>query len=381
MADSSTTGRNFIIAGVVLGLGAAAAGYFATSSYEKQAIDTTVRAAGKITAEAQKVQAAYEEAARDVVVTDIAPEGAWIARDKAPEGKLPRYTPVFFAPNLWLVSEGESKVSMRDLLAMEDPEKPNTAGRVHPGVPNEWFFRYGLDGVIGTQDAMEQDSDGDGYTNAEEFAAQTNPSDAANHPPFIVGDEAKMVCVKRHTDSHSIELSSMSDFSDAAAPAIVINIYKGAAKGSVTVASLTRTSQVKNLKKDDTFGLSDAADGSLAKNRFKIVSIKTGSADGDSIEVEDTRSRTDAGRFFTLAKGAKNAHPITDVEVTLRMTAGSAKGKEIDHPVQVGETFSVPGFTGTECTLVSAGRDEIGIKVGDKEVKIQRESTPSKAKK
>ena len=375
MADSSTTGRNFIIAGVVLGLGAAAAGFYVSSSYDKQAINTAMRGEGKVAALAQKVKETYAEATRDTVVTDVAPEGAWIARAKAPEGKEPRYTPIFFAPNLWLVSEGIGKASMRDLLAMEDPEKPNPAGRVHREVPNEWFFRYGLDGIMGNADALELDSDDDGFTNGEEFAAGTDPSDATKHPAFVVGDAAKMVCVKRHTESHTIELSSMSDLS---APSIVINIYKGALKGTASLSTLPRIAQAKDKKVDDAFGLSDAAGNSaLAKDRFKISAVTD-----DGIEVEDTRARTEEGRKFTLAKGAKNARAIRDVEVTLRVTAGADKGKEIDHAVQVGETFSIPGFPGTECTLISAGgKDDIRVKVGEKEVRIPSESAPSKGKK
>lgn len=372
MAESSTTGRNFIIAGVVLGLGAAAAGYFTASSYDKQTVDPEISKVGAMAAETQKVQAAYESAMRDVVVSDVAPEGAWIVRDKAPEGKEPRYTPIFFAPKLWTVRTGENSAAMRDLQAPEDPQKPNTADRVHKDVPNEWFFRYGLEGIIGYPDAMTRDSDGDGYTNEEEHAAGTDPSDAKKHPPFIVGEEAKMICVKRHTGSHWLELSNMSD---PAGAYVVINSYKD------KELSYDGRYQLKELKVGDTFGL-EAGDGkgTLGKDRFKVVAIHTGDVGVTGVDIEDTYTKLEAAKTFTIQTGKPKAHKVDDTSVELVVTAGAAKGKQVDHPVQVGETFSVPGFSGTECTLVAATKKEIRIKVGEHEVRILSETTPSKEK-
>lgn len=393
MANSSIVGRYILSAGLVLGFGAGVAGYLTASSYDGAAVDMTIRGAADIAKGGQEVRAAYEDAVRDVAVVDVAPKNAWIARDKAPgadgklvktpEGKVARYAPIFFPPNLWLVRGGEKGLAMRDLLSMENPEKPDTGSRLHERVPNEWFFRYGLDAVIGDSNALKLDSDGDGFTNEEEFDAGTDPGDAAKYPPFMTEGKAKMVFVKRHTDGHAIELSSMSDFSNAAEPSIVINIYAGALKKGMPLSTLTRTAQVKDLKPESTFGFSDAADSSsLSKTRFKVLSATAPNGIGsECIEVEDTGSFKESARRFILAKGAKNAHSINDVEVTLRVTAGSAKGQLIDHAIKPGETFSVPGFPGTECTLISATKDGARIKVGEAEVKIDPESAPAKAKK
>ena len=51
------------------------------------------------------------------------------------------------------------------------------------GLPDEWERKYGLSpSDAGDADA---DADGDGFTNAEEFAAGTNPTDRNDHPDYL----------------------------------------------------------------------------------------------------------------------------------------------------------------------------------------------------
>src|SRR5438067_3344091 len=53
---------------------------------------------------------------------------------------------------------------------------------VHPPVPNEWFEQFNLS--IADADALEQDPDGDGFTNLEEWQGHTNPTDRNSHPEY-----------------------------------------------------------------------------------------------------------------------------------------------------------------------------------------------------
>ncbi len=54
---------------------------------------------------------------------------------------------------------------------------------LHPPVPNEWFEQFNL--PITDADALEQDSDGDGFNNLEEWQGHTNPTDRNSHPEFF----------------------------------------------------------------------------------------------------------------------------------------------------------------------------------------------------
>src|ERR1043165_9105562 len=54
---------------------------------------------------------------------------------------------------------------------------------VHPPVPNEWIEQFGL--PIADADVLEQDPDGDGFNNFDEWQGKTNPTDPKSHPDYL----------------------------------------------------------------------------------------------------------------------------------------------------------------------------------------------------
>lgn len=54
---------------------------------------------------------------------------------------------------------------------------------VHPPVPNEWFEQFGL--PIADGDVLDQDPDGDGFNNLDEWQGHTNPVDRNSHPDYV----------------------------------------------------------------------------------------------------------------------------------------------------------------------------------------------------
>jgi hypothetical protein len=54
---------------------------------------------------------------------------------------------------------------------------------VHPPVPNDWIEQFGL--PIADADVLEQDPDGDGFNNFDEWQGHTNPTDTKSHPDYL----------------------------------------------------------------------------------------------------------------------------------------------------------------------------------------------------
>src|SRR6266849_7288577 len=62
---------------------------------------------------------------------------------------------------------------------------------VHPPVPNEWLEQFGL--PIADADVLEQDPDGDGFNNLEEWQGHTNPIDGNLRPDYYTKLKLKSV--------------------------------------------------------------------------------------------------------------------------------------------------------------------------------------------
>lgn len=54
---------------------------------------------------------------------------------------------------------------------------------VHPPVPNEWLEQFGL--PIAEGDVLDQDPDGDGFTNLDEWQNHCDPTDGNSHPDYV----------------------------------------------------------------------------------------------------------------------------------------------------------------------------------------------------
>ena len=116
-------------------------------------------------------------------------------------------------PTKWSADHPSSLfVSERFLLEDGVLRNPETASfyRHSDGrfIDNAWFLGYpSLKKLLGTPKLHLQDSDEDGFTNEEEWAAKTDPTDPKSHPPLI----SKLFFVKQTETSNRIRLKQIQN--------------------------------------------------------------------------------------------------------------------------------------------------------------------------
>lgn len=354
MAEQSNPGRNALIIGILLGLATGGLGVYTMVSSKTSVPVTNLDAAGtaadSLTAAANK---AKDDKERSRKIVDIAPEGAVV-------NNKPRFTPIFFSPELWQVSIDSKK--MTTVIDIYDPK----AESLHNGVPNSWFISNNISDALGRADGLAIDSDGDGFTNMEEFGAKTSPSDPNSLPPLIEAGKPnhKLEVVATRTDKAVIEVEGMLAY-DANPTETSITIHADR-------SGTNRLGKKFKVKPGDSFDLSGKKDG--ASKRFTVVGFEKmtysdsvgNKSEESALRVRDNVTLTGEKEFviragFTrLRPGAKNSdigtpnvkgRDINDSSATLRVTAGPKAGKTFD--VMLNDTFQVPGNEKISCKLES----------------------------
>jgi len=112
------------------------------------------------------------------------------SKAKAPEVEQAKQKLV--GPAQWTFS-GRSGLFVPEQHFISANGQPATLGntQLHPPVPNEWFEEFGL--PITEGDVLEQDPDGDGFNNRDEWEAHTKPTDKNSHADYIT--KLKMISV------------------------------------------------------------------------------------------------------------------------------------------------------------------------------------------
>ncbi len=351
MADQSNPERNILITGAVLGLAAAAlGGYTMMSSAPK-----VVRAGVEGSVSVEKLVAPAEEASavttRDRELKEVAPEGALV-------NGQPRIMPAFFPTELWQIPprDGGKTYNVVDIYDAG-------SAAIHPTIPNIWFLDNGLVDALSRADGETMDSDGDGFSNLEEYAAQTKPSDASSLPPLVqakAGAAVKLEVVGVERANAVITVDSMLAL-DPNPTQAGLKIFK-------------RVEDQKPVHKADvavgsSFGLDPKDDG----KRFTVVGFERksftnnmGSASEETVlRVRDNAALGDE-KEFTIRAGRPRAndrdrgtpnekgHAINDIAALIRVTAGPMAGKpEGTVRVPLHGSFKVPGDEKISCTLES----------------------------
>jgi len=97
------------------------------------------------------------------------------------------------------------------IVTMPDPKSVPLRVASHPRedseveVPNNWLVKHFLDYTNSA--VLEQDPDGDGFNNLEEYVGGTDPNDAEDHAPFIT----QLYLKNRGEDTYILKFSAAID--------------------------------------------------------------------------------------------------------------------------------------------------------------------------
>lgn len=117
---------------------------------------------------------AFDAAAYATAKTRLAGKQDWEPRRLEGGREIPLFVSVPYI----------SKVELKDGKTVEslvDPARGTEA--LHPPVPNAWLLANKL--PLLDPRVLQDDPDGDGFTNLDEFLGKTDPNDKASHPPYL----------------------------------------------------------------------------------------------------------------------------------------------------------------------------------------------------
>jgi len=208
---------------------------------------------------------------------------------------------------------------------------------LHPPVPNEWFEEFAL--PITDGDALEQDADGDGFSNLEEWQGHTNPTDRNSHPEFIA--KLKMRAFSQEPFRFM--------FSSRAANTFGIN-------------TLDLKQPTQFVKVGDT----------IAGTHFKLVSFVEKTAPdkyGTNVDVSElTLQNIDSGEPLTLVKEKIAVSP--ESVATFVYTWGGTKefvvkrDQEFSLPPQTDIRYKLIDVQPSKAVIVSSQKPDAPIEIG-----------------
>jgi hypothetical protein len=349
--------------GAVLGLAAAGLGVY-TYMDSVEAPETNISASkgsSSLTAAADTVM---ESLKRDRTVADAAPEGAKV-------NGQPRLAPLFFSTELWQVTLDDQKKNT--VIDIYDPAAPS----IHGNIPNTWFITNNIAEALGRSDGRVLDSDEDGFTNEEEYIAQTCPSAANSYPDLVQAsaENPKMELLKVNVARATLVVDGMFGLAAQTPEKTTIRIYS---KHTDTNPAVT----IKDLKPGDSFDLPGENSKRFTIVRFDKAEFSSfGGMNKENVVIVRDNVTTSANKEFRIRAGSKTdasakdyntpnekGRRISDTTVTMRVTAGSFVGKnEGVIKVQPNSTFVIPGgkADGSElkATLVSVNDKDGSVSI------------------
>lgn len=146
------------------------------------------------------------------------------------------------------------------------PVDPILDAPIHPPIPNRWWLDNQID--LGFANSPRRDEDGDGFSNQEEYEAETDPSDKKKHPDLL----KKLRFVKHESVGYFLWFySSLGDNQYQFKIVQLPPVFESASLGQQQ--SYLANSLQYNRTKDFISAGSNIFDEGFGKQRFRLKEI------------------------------------------------------------------------------------------------------------
>ncbi len=239
-------------------------------------------------------------------------------------------------PRAWPLPAAEGRLMRSPLvLAVNGVARPfgKNDPPVFGDIPNAWILKYGLNYL--DAGVCDRDLDRDGFSAAEEFAADTSPVDATSRPPLI----DKLRFVERKQQLYRVEFAAQPDRNT-----FQINRLPSARWSKKTMLlSLAETSE------DGQIELLGSDDGIL------------------SVRFQET------GKIYRLGKGERADLSVDFALMDLNIGSGES------YTIRVGDSFVIGGED-ESWTLQSVDESSATVRGSEEKKLVRLEATSSVAK-
>ena len=196
-------------------------------------------------------------------------------------------------PGTWELPASEGRL-MRPPLVLIVNGIARPFGKNDPPVfgdiPNAWILRHGLNYL--EAGVCDHDLDRDGFSAAEEFAADTDPTDASSHPPLI----DKLSFIERRQQLYRVEFAARPDS----------NTFQINRLPSALWTKKTMLLPLGGTSEDGQLELLAWADGKLSlrfRETGQIYSLSKGDRTDMAIDFGIFELTIDGGERYTIRSG------------------------------------------------------------------------------
>ncbi len=277
--------------------------------------------------------------------------------------QLETATKLVASPGQWTTAHSTLLfVSEPYLMEPEGPKRPKE-GSIHrhsktgQAIPNSWFLQFKL--PLRTNNISMEDSDGDGFTNEEEWLAGTDPTNPDSHPPLVT----KLFFV-RQVEVHN-RVSFLQYLGEPSKPETL--------KITVRLDDVAKKPQAE-VKIGDTIPGTEIKLVGFVQRRKDDVGVKGTKADGTSITVDGSLvNLADAKTGGTSDAEIKGrAADFVDKTITLHLNYSKENREMTTKPGQTvtlgaSEPYTVIDSTPAGATLKNADGKLVEIRPAQSE--------------